>query len=104
MAETQLIIMHLNMSVAEMSTKFLVGKTEVKRRLGRPRHRWEDSIGMDLIETGCEGVDWISRRTVFHGNIYMLVAVQKPHASFVFLTMELHRYTQRILGLSNQEA
>jgi hypothetical protein len=28
--------------------KVLVGKTEVKRPLGRPRHRWEDGIRMDL--------------------------------------------------------
>jgi len=24
-----------------------------------PRHRWEDSIKMDLQEVGCEGMDWI---------------------------------------------
>jgi hypothetical protein len=32
----------------------LVGKTEGKRPLGRPRHRWEDSIKMDLQEVGCK--------------------------------------------------
>jgi hypothetical protein len=32
--------------------KVLVGKSEGKRRLGRPRHRWEDGIGMDLGEIG----------------------------------------------------
>jgi hypothetical protein len=32
--------------------KVLVGKTEGKRLLGRPRRRWEDKIGMDLRETG----------------------------------------------------
>jgi len=31
--------------------KVLVGKTEGKRPLGRPRHRWEDII-MDLLEVG----------------------------------------------------
>jgi hypothetical protein len=35
-----------------------VGKPEVKRPLGRPRHRWED-IRMDLTERGWGGVDWI---------------------------------------------
>jgi hypothetical protein len=30
----------------------LVGKTEGKRPLGRPRHRWEDNIKMDLQEVG----------------------------------------------------
>jgi hypothetical protein len=37
----------------------LVGKPEGKRPLGRPRHRWEDNIKMDLQEVGCGGVDWI---------------------------------------------
>ena len=31
----------------------LVGKPEGKRRLGRPRRRWEDNINMDLKEVGC---------------------------------------------------
>jgi hypothetical protein len=39
--------------------KVLVGKPEVKRPLGRPRHRWEDGIRMDLRETGLGCVDWI---------------------------------------------
>jgi hypothetical protein len=39
--------------------KFLVGKLEGKRPLGRPRRRWEDGIRMDLRETGLGGVDWI---------------------------------------------
>jgi hypothetical protein len=30
--------------------KVLVGKPEGKRQLGRPRHRWEDGIRMDLRE------------------------------------------------------
>ena len=30
--------------------KVLVGKPEVKRPFGRPRHRWEDNIKMDLQE------------------------------------------------------
>jgi hypothetical protein len=32
--------------------RVLVGKPEGKRPLGRPRHRWEDGIRMDLTETG----------------------------------------------------
>jgi len=27
--------------------------------LGRCRHRWEDTIKMDLHEVGCGDVDWI---------------------------------------------
>jgi hypothetical protein len=30
----------------------LVGKPEGKRPLGRPRHRWEDGIRMDLSDIG----------------------------------------------------
>jgi hypothetical protein len=34
--------------------RLLVGKPEVKRQLGRPKHRW-----VDLGETGWGGVNWI---------------------------------------------
>jgi hypothetical protein len=37
----------------------LVGKSEGRRLLGRPRRRWEDNIKMDLREVGCGGADWI---------------------------------------------
>ena len=37
----------------------LVGKPEGKRQLGRPRHRWEDNIKMDLQGVGCGSMDWI---------------------------------------------
>jgi hypothetical protein len=37
----------------------LMGKPEGKRLLGRPRHRWEDGIRMDLKEIGWGSVDWI---------------------------------------------
>jgi hypothetical protein len=39
--------------------RVLVGKHEGKRPLGRPRHRWEDNIKMNLQEVGCGGMDWI---------------------------------------------
>jgi hypothetical protein len=32
--------------------KILAGKPTGKRPLGRPRHRWEDNIRMDLKEIG----------------------------------------------------
>jgi hypothetical protein len=47
--------------------KVLVGKPEGKRPLGRPRHRWEDGIRMDLREIGLGGVwigfDWLRAGT-----------------------------------------
>jgi len=36
----------------------LVQKPEGKRPLGRPRHRWDNNIKMDLQEVGCGGMDW----------------------------------------------
>jgi hypothetical protein len=43
----------------ENCSKFLVGKPEGKRPLGRPGHRWEDNIRMDLKGIGLGSVDWI---------------------------------------------
>jgi len=37
----------------------LPGKPEEKRPLGRPRHRWEGNIKMDLQKVGCGNMDWI---------------------------------------------
>jgi hypothetical protein len=39
--------------------KILVGKLEEMRPLGRPRHRWEDGIRMDLREMGWGCMEWI---------------------------------------------
>jgi hypothetical protein len=39
--------------------RVLVGKTEGKRPLGRPRRRWEYGIKMGLREFGWGGVEWI---------------------------------------------
>jgi hypothetical protein len=39
--------------------KVLVGKPEGRTQLGRPRHRWENGVRMDLREIGLRGVDWI---------------------------------------------
>ena len=39
--------------------RVLVGKSERKRPLGRPRRRWEDNIKMDLREVGGGRGDWM---------------------------------------------
>ena len=39
--------------------RFLVGKPEGKIPLGRPRHRWDDNIKMDLQEVGGSCGDWM---------------------------------------------
>jgi hypothetical protein len=42
--------------------RILVGTSEGRRPLGRPRHRWEDNITMDLQEVGWgawTGLSWL---------------------------------------------
>jgi hypothetical protein len=39
--------------------RVLVEKPEGRRPLGRPRHRWEDNIRMDLREVKCGCVNWM---------------------------------------------
>jgi hypothetical protein len=39
--------------------RVLVGRSEGKRPLGRPRRRCEDNIKMDLREIGIDGANWI---------------------------------------------
>jgi hypothetical protein len=39
--------------------RVLVGETEGKRPLRRPKLRWEDNIKMNIQEVGRGGMDWI---------------------------------------------
>jgi hypothetical protein len=39
--------------------RLLVGKSEGKRPLGRPRRRWKDNIRMDLGEVMWAGLVWL---------------------------------------------
>ena len=39
--------------------RILVGKTELKRPLGRPRHWCVNNIKMNLREIGWDSMDWI---------------------------------------------
>ena len=41
-----------HMEQSRNAYRVLAGKPEGKRPLGRPRHRWEDNIKMDLREVG----------------------------------------------------
>ena len=38
--------------------KILTAKPTENRPFGRPRHRWEDNIRMDLKEIGINAVNW----------------------------------------------
>jgi len=39
--------------------RVLVGIPERKGPLGRPRHRWDDNIKINLQDVGWVGMDWI---------------------------------------------
>jgi hypothetical protein len=61
--------------------KILVGKPEGKSPLGRPRHRWEDNIRLDLREVGWGGVDWIDLaqvRNQWRAHVNMVMNLQVP--------------------------
>jgi hypothetical protein len=46
--------------------RVLVGRSECKRPLGRPRHRWEDNNKMDLRQIGIDEANWIR---LAHGRV-----------------------------------
>jgi hypothetical protein len=69
--------------------RVLVGKSEGKRPLGRPRHRWEDNIKMDLQEVACRGMDWIKLAQDMDRWWALVNAVMNlrvPHSAGNFLT------------------
>ena len=47
------------MEVGRGVHRVLVGKTEEKRTLERPRRRWKDNIKIDLQEVGRSCGDWM---------------------------------------------
>jgi hypothetical protein len=63
--------------------RVLVGRPERKRPVGRPRHRWEDNIKMDLRdrEIGIDGENWIclaQDRVRWQTFVRMLMNLQVP--------------------------
>jgi hypothetical protein len=53
------MMMMMMMMMIRNPYRILVGKSEVKRPLGRPMRRWEDNIRRDIMEIVWEGVDWM---------------------------------------------
>jgi hypothetical protein len=47
------------MGEGKSAYRVLVGNSKGKRPLGRPRHRWENNIKMDLREIGIYGANYI---------------------------------------------
>ena len=69
--------------------RILVGKPEGKRPLGRPRHRWEDNIKMDLQEVECRGMDWIELaqdRDRWWALVHVVMNRRAPYNAGNFLT------------------
>jgi hypothetical protein len=61
--------------------RVLVGRPEGKRPLGRPRHRGEDNIKLDLRETGIDGANWIQLtedRVQWQAFVNMVMDLQVP--------------------------
>ena len=48
------------MEEGRRSFKILTGTPAGKRPLGRPRHRWEENIRMDLKEIGINTRKWVN--------------------------------------------
>ena len=47
------------MEEGRASFNILIGKPTGKRPLGRPRHKWEDNIRIDLREIGFNTRNWV---------------------------------------------
>ena len=61
--------------------RVLLGKSEGKGPLGRPKRRWEDNIKMDLQEVGCGGMDWIELaqdRDRWRALVYVVMNLRVP--------------------------
>jgi hypothetical protein len=59
----------------------LVGKTEGKRPLVRPRHSWEDNIKMDLQEVGCgawTGLIWLRMGDRWQASVNAVMNLRGP--------------------------
>jgi len=62
--------------------RVLVRKPEGKRPLGRPKHRWEDNIKMDLWEVAESG-DWMELaqdRDRWRAHVNMVMNLRVPSA------------------------
>jgi hypothetical protein len=68
----------------------LVGRSEGKRPFGRPRHRWEDNIKIDLQEVVWGGMAWIDLaqdRDRWWALVNAVMNLQVPQNAGNFLTV-----------------
>ena len=81
--------MNITTAVSPKKSRVLVGKPEIKRPLGRSRHRWEDNIMIDLQEVGCGSVDWIGlaqNRDRWQALVNVILKLWVPYNVKNFLT------------------
>jgi hypothetical protein len=70
----------------ENACKIIVGKSQGKRSLGRPRCGWQDDIKMDLKETEFEDVDWLhvaQNRVQEQDTVYTVINLQFSYRDFL---------------------
>jgi hypothetical protein len=61
--------------------RVLIGRSNSNRPLGRPKHRWEDNIKLDLREIGIDGTNWIQLaqdRVQWWAFVNMVMNLQVP--------------------------
>jgi hypothetical protein len=69
--------------------RLLVGMSEGKRPLGRPRRRWVDNIKMELREIGWDGMDWIDlaqNRDQWRALVNAVINLRVPYNAGKFLS------------------
>jgi hypothetical protein len=65
----------------EIGLEATVDKTEGKRRLGRPRRRWEYNIKTDVQEVGCGGYGQLQLLTITEIVVTVLtIVISKSNA------------------------
>ena len=67
-----------------------MGRSEGKRPFGRPRHRWEDNIKIDLQEVVWGGMAWIDLaqdRDRWWALVNAVMNLQVPQNAGNFLTV-----------------
>jgi hypothetical protein len=86
--------------------RLLMGKSEGRRPLGRPRRRWLDNIRMDLVKVGWGDVDWIGLaqdrdrwRALVNSVLNLRVPQNAGKVLSIQTTRELSSSTQ-LLGVS----
>jgi hypothetical protein len=67
--------------------RVLVARSKRNRPLGRPRHRWEDNIKMDLREIGIDEANWIQLaqdRVQWRDCVNTVMELRVPQESRIF--------------------